>query len=437
MCRMSRPETPLRLFVGASVIHITAKGRLRADTVVMPARITSLLGSLVFVASASTGVLAAEDHAPEAAPDPRGDPTADRTAPPQPTDLAVPASAWRTDFTVADVPLAEIQPSVPRDAIPTIDDPAFESVSDAHTWMDGRAPVIALEIDDDARAYPLSILLWHEIVNDVVGGRPVLVTFCPLCHTALVYDRVLDGTEREFGNTGSLRYSDMVMYDRATESWWQQATGHAIIGELTGAALEFLPAQVLSLDAFEAAYPDGIVLSRDTGHQRPYGDNPFLGYGNADQPPFRFDGAIDGRLTPKERVITVGGPDTEAVAFSYFDLARAGTATETFEGEPIVILWEPGTADSFAAPIIGQGDDIGSAGVFSPVLDGRPLTFIRADDGTLADRETGSTWSVTGLAIEGPLAGQQLDRVLHGDHFWFSWAAFTPDTRVWQPPPVE
>jgi hypothetical protein len=249
---------------------------------------------------------------------------------------------------------------------------------------------------------------------------------------------MLDGTERRFGNTGSLRYSDMVMYDRATESWWQQATGRAIIGSLSGAALEFLPSQVLSLDAFEAAYPEGVVLSRDTGHQRPYGDNPFLGYGDADERPSRFDGAIDGRLSPKERVVAVGGPESEAIAFSYFDLAASGVAAETFEGRPIVALWAPGTAASFDGPVVGLGDDIGSAGVFSPVLDGRELTFVRGDDGvSLQDVETGSTWSITGMALEGPLQGSQLERVLHGDHFWFSWAAFTPGTRVWQPPASE
>lgn len=405
----------------------------------MSTPLMGLLGGLAFVAVACTGTLAAEGPAPEAAPDPRGGLGAEAATPvAQPPDLVVPAADWSTDFGISDVPLSEIQASVPRDAIPAIDAPDFESAAAARAWMDGRAPVIALEIDGDARAYPLSILLWHEIVNDEVGGRPVVVTFCPLCHTALVYDRMLDGIERRFGNTGSLRYSDMVMYDRATESWWQQATGRAIIGSLSGAALEFLPSQVLSLDAFEAAWPDGVVLSRDTGHERPYGDNPFLGYGDADERPSRFDGAIDGRLSPKERVVAVGGPESEAIAFSYFDLARSGVAEETFEGRPIVALWAPGTADSFAAPVIGLGDDIGSAGVFSPVLDGRELTFVRADDGvSLQDVETGSTWSITGMAIEGPLQGSQLERVLHGDHFWFSWAAFTPDTRVWQPPTGE
>jgi hypothetical protein len=385
----------------------------------MAARLAIMLGGVALVAVISLTTLA----------------TTASAQPTQPPDLAVPAEAWRTDFSIADVPLSEVQGSVPRDAIPTIDRPLFESVEEARTWMDGRAPVIALEVEGDARAYPLSIMLWHEIVNDVVGDRPVVVTFCPLCHAALVYDRDLDGVERHFGNTGSLRYSDMVMYDRSTESWWQQATGRAIIGELTGAALEFLPAQILSLDGFEAAYPGGGVLSRDTGHERPYGDNPFLGYGNADERPFRIEGAIDGRLSPKERVITIGGSDADALAFSYFDLAEHGVATAIFEDQPVVALWGPGTADSFDTPVIGRGDDIGSAGVFSPALDGRVMSFARAADGdVIKDLETGSTWSVTGLATDGPLAGSQLDRVQHGDHFWFSWAAFTPQTRVWQPP---
>lgn len=377
-------------------------------------------GAIILAASGGGGARAAE--------------TGERVQPP---DLAVPADVWRTDFEIRDVPLSEIQPSVPRDAIPTIDDPMFEAIASARGWMDGRAPVIALEVDDDARAYPLSILLWHEIVNDEVGGRAVLVTFCPLCHTALVYDRVLDGVERHFGNTGSLRFSDMVMYDHATESWWQQATGQAIIGELSGAKLEFLPSQLLSLDGFEAAYPDGSVLSRDTGHVRPYGENPFLGYDDAEERPFRFEGAIDGRLSPKERVISVGGPDSDAVAFSYLDLAGSGVAHEVFEGQPIVALWEPGTAASFDAEIIGLGEDVGSAGVFSPFVDGQQLTFERSPETrSIRDVETGSTWSVTGLATAGPLAGTQLPRVLHGDHFWFSWAAFTPETRVWQPEPA-
>lgn len=273
------------------------------------------------------------------------------------------------------------------------------------------------------------------MVNNVVGGRPLLVTFCPLCHTALVYDRELDGRLRVFGNTGSLRCSDMVMYDRATESWWQQATGKAIIGELTGAKLDFVASQLLSLDNFSRAYPAGRVLSRDTGHRRDYGSNPFLGYDAVDERPGRFEGAIDGRMEPKERVVTVGGPEGDAIAFAYSDLAQAGVVTETVADEAIVVLWSPGRASTFNGPTVGQGEEEGSAGVFSALLDGRELTFeFSAPGGPITDCETGSAWSITGRATAGQLEGSQLEPVVHGNHFWLSWAAFSPDTRVWEPP---
>jgi len=405
----------------------------------MHLRAISMVGVVAIIVSACSGALGTADgneRAPDAAPDPRL--VAAETRPePDLSRLRVPHEPWETDFGIADIDLAEIAGSVPRDGIPPIDQPVFESVEAARGWMDGRAPVIALEVNGDARAYPLSILFWHEIVNDVVGDRPLLVTFCPLCHTALVYDRVLDGHLRVFGNTGSLRYSDMVMYDRATESWWQQATGTAIIGELTGAKLDFVASQILSLDDFERAFPDGRVLSRETGHRRNYGSNPFLGYDAVDERPGRFEGAIDGRMEPKERVITVGGPDRDAIAFAYSDLARSGVVAETIDGDPIVVLWSPGRASTFDGPVVGLGEEEGSAGVFDPVLDGRELTFdFIAPLGPVVDRETGSAWSVTGLATSGELAGAQLEPVLHGNHFWFSWAAFTPDTRVWEPDPA-
>ena len=391
------------------------------------------------IASACANASAAEQPRPDAAPDPRASHAvsslAPTPAPPDPSRLVVPTAPWRTDFSISSIDYAEIQPSVPRDGIPSIDAPVFESIEAARSWMDGRAPVIALEIAGDARAYPLSILLWHEIVNDVVGGRPLLVTFCPLCHTALVYDRTLDGVEQEFGNTGSLRFADMVMYDRGTESWWQQATGKAIVGERSGWKLDFVGSQVLSLDDFASAWPAGQVLSRDTGQRRDYGSNPFLGYDDADERPGRYQGSIDGRLAPKERVITLGDPDTEAIAFSYADLARSGVVHETWSGQPVVVFWAPGTASTFDSPVIGLGEEDGSAGVFSPVVDGQELAFEwLGPSGPITDGATGSSWSVTGRAVSGPLAGTQLEPVIHGNHFWFSWAAFTPQIRVWVPP---
>jgi hypothetical protein len=358
---------------------------------------------------------------------PRIVPTAD------PSRLRVSTAGWATDFTKANVDLAELMPGgPPKDGIPAIDHPRYEPPEAARSWLTDRSPVISLLVEDKARAYPLAILLWHEIANDTLDGTPVVVTFCPLCNTALVFGREVDGTVHSFGTTGNLRFSDLVMYDRRTQSWWQQATGEAIVGELTGARLAFLPAQIVSMADFEAAHPDGDVLSRDTGFDRNYGANPYIGYDIVDQDPFLFEGVVDGRLPPKERVVTVGD-GAAAVAFPYSELRKVGVGVWTVAGEEIVVFWAPGTASALDAPSVDDGTDVGATGVFRTTVDGRPLTFVRdgGEGAPLRDRETGSTWSITGVATAGELEGSRLDQIAHGDHFWFAWAAFSPSTTIW------
>ena len=413
----------------------------------MTRRVAALPLALSLVAAACNAGGAPAPAEPSAS-DPAGSPGPDSSATidvpdpsaaidvPDLSRLAVPTAGWKTDFTKASVDLADfLGGGPPKDGIPPIDRPAFESIDEARGWLGDRSPVIALEIDGAARAYPLAVLIWHEIVNDTLAGRPVVVTFCPLCNTALVFDRELDGVVHDFGTTGNLRYSDLVMYDRQTESWWQQATGEAIVGSLTGKKLTFLPAQIVSLADFAAAHPDGDVLSRDTGVGRPYGQNPYVGYDTIDQNPFLFDGVLDGRLPPKERVVTVG-QGGEAVAFPYSELRIAGVAAGTVDGDPIVVLWQPGTTSALGSESIDQGEDIGGTGVYRPVIDGQRLTFERkgGEEAPITDVETGSTWSITGRAIAGPLAGSQLEPVVHGDHFWFAWAAFAPQTTIWTAP---
>lgn len=343
---------------------------------------------------------------------------------------------WATDFTISSLPFDQIiGGGPPKDGIPAIDDPKFESIEAARGWIDGQAPVIALELDGEAKAYPMAIMTWHEITNDTIGGEPVVVTFCPLCNTALAFRATVDGTVHDFGTTGNLYFSNLIMYDRQTETWWQQATGLGVVGEQMGTQLEFLPAQIISLDQFEADHPDGTVLSRDTGFSRDYGRNPYPGYDRADESPFLFSGTADGRIAPKERVATTGTGD-QAIAFAYPELSEVGVATETVDGEPIVVLWAPGTRSALGESSINDSDDVGTTGVYRPVVDGRALTFERLGDmdAPITDRETGSTWSITGLATDGPLAGSQLERLVSADHLWFSWAAFNPDTRIWTPP---
>jgi hypothetical protein len=389
------------------------------------------------------GLAAAACQPGGAVPGPSGasDPGAGSAAPrtteaPDLNDLRVRTEGWSTDFTKANVDLGDfVGGGPPKDGIPAIDEPAVESIEAAREWLTDRSPVISLELGGAARAYPIAILMWHEIVNDTIAGTPVVVTFCPLCNTALVFERALSGTTYDFGTTGNLRFSDLVMYDRQTESWWQQATGEAIVGELTGTKLAFVPAQIVSLEAFAAAYPDGDVLSRETGFQRDYGRNPYVGYDEAGDRPFLFSGVIDGRIAPKERVVALG-TGAEATAMPFSELRKVGVAVVTVEGEDAVVFWMPGTASALDTGAIDDGRDTGATGAFRPVLDGQALTFERAggEEAPIRDRETGSTWSITGEAVAGPHAGARLEPVVHGNHFWFAWAAFEPDTTVWTAP---
>jgi hypothetical protein len=354
-------------------------------------------------------------------------------------DLNVSTSGWKTDFSKHSVPLSEIRSGgPPRDGIPPIDGPRYASQGDADDWLASEEPVIVvglLQRDGSlaARAYPLQILVWHEIVNDTLGETPVLVTFCPLCYTAIAFDRRLEpgGTVYDFGTTGNLRHSDLVMWDRQTESWWQQLNGEAIVGELTGAHLTFLPAQIVSWSAFQDAYPDGDVLSRETGFSRPYGSNPYPGYDDIDSRPFLFDGATDDRLPPMERVVGVAMGD-EAVAYPFPALDQARVIEDQIAGDEIVVLWAPGTSSAVDAGEIAAGRDIGQAGVFRRQLDGRTLSFAPSPEGGFTDEETGSMWNVSGLATDGALVGQRLTPVPHTVVFWFAWAAFQPEGRLWR-----
>ncbi|MFA9401417.1 MAG: DUF3179 domain-containing (seleno)protein, partial [Acidobacteriota bacterium] len=164
---------------------------------------------------------------------------------------------WSTDFSISSVPFNEIFSGGPgKDGIPAIDDPRFESIEEARGWLSGTSPVIALEIDGDARAYPLAVLTWHEIVNDTVGGVPVSVTYCPLCNSAVSYRREVNGVETTFGTSGSLFASALVMYDRLTESLWTHFDGRAVVGVLAGTQLEPIASPLMTWEDFVSAYPD-------------------------------------------------------------------------------------------------------------------------------------------------------------------------------------
>lgn len=190
-------------------------------------------------------------------------------------------------------------------------------------------------------------------------------------------------------------------------------TGEAIVGELTGKRLTFLPAAIVSWRDFKAAYPQGQVLSTDTGHERRYGVNPYAGYDNADEPPFLFAGTPDKRLLPKERVVTVSLGEQDA-AYPWPLVQKLRAINDTVGGRPVVVLWQQGAVSALDQPRIAASQDVGAAVVYNPVVDGRRLTF-RADGDTFVDAETGSRWSLLGCATAGPLAGAQLEPIVHGN----------------------
>ena len=323
----------------------------------------------------------------------------------------------------------------PPDGIPPIDEPVFVDPGDVD-WLAPQEPVVSVVLNGEARAYPVRIMMWHEIVNDEIGGQPVTVTYCPLCNTGVAFRRPsIDGKLLDFGTSGRLYYSNLVMYDRQTGTYWSQATLEAIVGPLAGRKLELLPAQMVSWGDWLERHPSGRVLSQETGYERAYGQNPYQGYDSANNDdPFLFSGDPDPRLRATARVlgVSVGG---RWMAFPYDVLQREATggfsvAQKRVGKREVVVFWKQGTASALDQPEIAASRLVGSATAYDPRSGG--LLHFEADPQGFLDRETRSRWDVFGRAVSGPLRGAQLKALPAVDHFWFSWAAFFPDTEIYK-----
>ena len=261
----------------------------------------------------------------------------------------------RTDFSKTSVPFSEIvSGGPPKDGIPSIDDPKFKPVSEIQDIADVE-PVIGLEIMGDARAYPLSILIWHEIVNDVVGNVPVAVTYCPLCNSAVVFDRRVGNQVLDFGTTGKLRKSDLVMYDRQTDSWWQQFTGEAIVGEKLGTELKLVPARLEAFAEFKTRHPSGRVLIPNNPRMRRYGTNPYVGYDSARRP-LLFQGRMPEGIEPMARVVVVRRAARDPVIVALAHLRQSGTMTH----DGVRLSWRAGQASALDTRQIAKGRDVGT-----------------------------------------------------------------------------
>lgn len=263
----------------------------------------------------------------------------------------------RTDFTKHNVAFEDIlSGGPPKDGIPSIDNPTFIPVAE-ETELTDTDPVIGLVVNGVAKAYPLRVLIWHEIVNDTISDVPVSVTFCPLCNTAVVYDRRLDGKVLDFGTTGKLRNSDLVMYDRQTESWWQQFLGQGIIGEMTGKTLKAMPARLESWAKFKARAPHGQVLVPGASSgMRNYGANPYRGYDSLPQP-FLYSGELPKNVPPLSRVVST---QDRSQAWS-LELLQKKKEIRLDGG--LVLRWEAGQNSALDTTLIAEGADVGNVTV--------------------------------------------------------------------------
>jgi hypothetical protein len=317
------------------------------------------------------------------------------------------------------VPLSQASPELIerlRDAIPPIHIPRYQPAAEA-TWLDVNDMVIGYAAGSQAWAYPIRILNFHEIVNDTLEGEPILISYCPLCYSGIVFNRRLGDDVLTFGNTSALYESDMVMLDYQTGSYWWQVAGQAIVGSLTGETLTILPSTTISWGEWRQLHPATLVLSRDTGFSRDYDRDPFVGYAEVlNGGRFAFpvsEAGQDQRLPPGTQVlaVTIGG---EARAYPVAELGRAAIM-DTLGGQPIVVFTNP---------------DAATGAVYQPMAGGQSLT-LEFRDGEFLDRQTGSTWDMAGRATGGPLQGVQLSAVPSRTAFWFAIIAAAPEITVY------
>ncbi|MGZ0015164.1 DUF3179 domain-containing protein [Yeosuana sp. AK3] len=342
---------------------------------------------------------------------------------------------WETNLDKKSVPLDEFLTLLKPDQIPPINTPSFISLEEAKNTYFEHEPVIAVEINNEAKAYPLSVLMYHEIVNDVVGGTPIIATYCPLCNAAIAFNRNLTFEGKtyklDFGVSGMLRKSDMVMWDRQTQSWWQQFTGEGLVGDLTGASLKFIPSLLISLSDFAKNYPNGTVLSTNNGLGAvDYGSNPYVNYDNMDnKTPFLFKETVDERLPAMERIVDVSFEGTTRI-YPLTAIQKETVINDAINNNQLVIFYESKTVSVLDSKTIKESKSIGAVTVFSPIVDNKKLTFVSKNQ-EFFDTKTNSEWTIAGKCISGTHKGKQLETIRSGNHFAFAWFAFQPECEIY------
>ncbi len=260
----------------------------------------------------------------------------------------------------------------PKDGIPSIDNPRFVSLEEADEWIADNELVLAIEYEGEKRVYPLQILVWHEIVNDEIAGDPILITYCPLCGTGIAYESIIDGEAVEFGTSGKLYNSNLVMYDRKTDTYWSQIDGKAIVGELVGKELKELSIDTVAWRDWKQEHPESIVLSQQTGYIRDYGRDPYGSYYEESNLFFPVENR-DNSIHAKD---VIHGIEINGEYRAYREEDITGTIRDEFAGVPLEIT--------------------------------------KHDDGTITVFRTDTD-----------------EEIVKERGFWFSWYAFHPNTTVY------
>ena len=346
---------------------------------------------------------------------------------------------WKTDTTKYTIDLSELTLVATKGLFPIIDYPKFIGKEEGLKSFYGHEPVISVEINGLAKAYPLNMLTFHEMVNDTLAGIPLLPSYCPLCNSGMVFDRRLnfEGKEYtlEFEVSGFLRNSNMVMFDRETESWWQQLMGDAIVGQFAGAELDIIPSMIISVEEFFESYPNGQILSKETGYEKTmerYGTNPYYHYDSISKNPYsRFFNAdnVDGRLPAMARVIDIQDEGKYKI-YPFTAIANKGVINDKFGSKYVVVFHLSGTVSNMDERELSESKDVGSVTAFNPMVDGEILTFSKKGD-VFIDNQSHSKWDITGKCIKGKMKGKQLLIEAHSNHFAFSWLAFFPDSEIY------
>lgn len=347
---------------------------------------------------------------------------------------------WKTDTTKKGYGYEELSIAAEKDAIHPLEFPKFIHKNELSYNYFEHEPAIVINLGGEARAYPLSMLTLYEMCNDTIAGKHIMVTYCPMCNAALVFNRHLKtktdtvGKIFHFGVSGLLIHNDMVMYDKETESWWGQLTGEGLAGEHANAVLKMYPSLLISVKDFFDRFPNGKILSPASLNEyiKKKGHRPFhhLEHGDSLTSQYYLPEKVDKRLPALEHVLSIHFLDHDKI-YPFHELAKQPVVHDMIEKTNIVIFYHDQTVSVLDEDNLSKSKKTGSAAAFLCYFNGVNYTFKKSGD-YFIDDQTGSKWDITGYCRSGSLKGKQLEILPHTNHFAFAYLALFPKSEIYK-----